>query len=475
LKRSVVIHGHFYQPPRDDPWTGTIPVEANAAPFHDWNERIERESYAPVAPSLASMSFDFGPTLLAWMERHAAETYAAVLAADRASAARHAGHGNAIAMPYHHTILPLSSRRDKETEVRWGIADFRRRFGREPEGMWLPETAVDDETLDVLAAEGIRFTVLAPHQVERAPAGGRPGWHRTAAGRRIALFLYDGALSHDVAFGPLVRDPAAWIERLTAREGGNGGSADVPEIVSLATDGETFGHHHREGAVTLARVLDALSKRSDVQVDNFAAFLARHPPKEDVKLVAPSAWSCPHGVERWRSDCGCRVHGDRATHQRWRAPLRNALDWLAAELHGVFEREGGAIFAADPWTVRDVYGAALGAPDDAVTRFIGERLRRPDDGRALARARELLELERHALRMFTSCGWFFDDIAGLESLIVLRSAARAIELAGSDATRLEAGLLERLALAPGNDPAVATGRDLYLKGVKAAPPRGVPT
>jgi alpha-amylase/alpha-mannosidase (GH57 family) len=359
--------------------------------------------------------------------------------------------------------------------VRWGIADFRRRFGREPEGMWLPETAVDDETLDVLAAEGIRFTVLAPHQVERVPTGGRPGWHHTAAGRSIALFLYDGALSHDVAFGPLVRDPAAWIERLTAREGGNGGSADVPEMLSLATDGETFGHHHREGAVTLARVLDALSKRGDVRLDNFAAFLGRHPPQEDVKLVAPSAWSCPHGVERWRSDCGCRVHGDRATHQRWRAPLRNALDWLAAELHGVFEREGGAIFAADPWTVRDVYGAVLGAPDDAVTRFIGERLRHPDDRSALARAHELLELERHALRMFTSCGWFFDDIAGLESLIVLRSAARAIELAGADATRLEGGLLERLALAPGNDPAVATGRDLYLKGVKATPPRGVPT
>ncbi len=456
--RSIVIHGHFYQPPRDDPWLGTIPREASAAPYHDWNERIERESYAPVAASLASLSFDFGPTLLAWMERYAAETYAAVLAADRT--------GNAVAMPYHHSILPLSSRRDKETEARWGIADFRRRFGREPEGMWLPETAVDDETLDVLAAEGIRFTILAPHQVERVPAAGRPGWHRTAGGRRIALFLYDGALSHDVAFGPLVRDPAAWIERLTARAG--------PELISIATDGETFGHHHREGAVTLARVLDALHKRNDVRVDTFAAFLSRHPPQEDVRLVAPSAWSCPHGVERWRSDCGCRVHGDRPTHQRWRAPLRNALEWLAAEVHGVFEREGGTIFAADPWTVRDVYGAVLGAPDDAVTRFVGERLRHPDDRGALARARELLELERHALRMFTSCGWFFDDIAGLESLIVLRSAARALELVGPDAPRLEAGLLERLALAPSNDPAVGTGRELYLQGVKAAPARGVP-
>ncbi len=303
--------------------------------------------------------------------------------------------------------------------------------------MWLPETAVDDETLDVLAAEGIGFTILAPHQVARVPAAGRPGWHRTAAGRRIALFLYDGALSHDVAFGPLVRDPAAWIERLTARAGGNGGSADMPEVVAIATDGETFGHHHREGAVTLARVLDALSRRGDVRVDNFAAFLARHPPQEDVQLVAPSAWSCPHGVERWRSDCGC--------------------------------------FAPDPWAARDAYGAVLGAPDDAVARFLGERLRQPDDPSARARAHQLLELERHALRMFTSCGWFFDDIAGLESLIVLRSAARAIELAGSDAVRLEAGLLERLALAPSNDPAVGSGRELYMKGVKAVPSRGVPT
>src|SRR2546428_514585 len=260
-----------------------------------------------------------------------------------------------------------------------------------------------------------------------------------------------------------------------ASGGGGGGSADVPEVLAIATDGETSGHHHREGAVTLARVLDALRKRGDVRVDNFAAFLARHPPQEDVRLVAPSAWSCPHGVERWRSDCGCRVHGDRATHQRWRAPLRKALDWLATELHGVFERGGGALFSADPWTGRGVYGAVLGAPDDAVTRFIGERLRHPDDRSALARARELLELERHALRMFTSCGWFFDDIAGLESLIVLRSAARAIELAGPGAAHLEAGLLERLALAPSNDAAVGTGRELYLTGVRAAPARGVPT
>ena len=402
MTRSIVIHGHFYQPPRDDPRTGTIPLEPNAAPYHDWNERIEQECYAPVAPSLTSVSFDFGPTLLDWMERHAPETYAAVLAADRAS-------GNAVAMPYHHVILPLSPRRDKTTEVRWGIADFRRRFGREPEGMWLPETAVDHETLDVLAEEGIRFTIVAPHQVERAPSGGLPGWYQTTGGRRIALFIYDGSLSHGVAFGPLVNDAGEWVRRLTSASG---------DVVSIATDGETYGHHHKGGVETLARVLET------IETESFASVLVRRPPVEDVRLVSPSSWSCPHGVERWRAECGCRAAPERATQQRWRAPLRAALEWLSQEVRTKFEREARALPT---------------------------------------------ELEHQLLRMFTSCGWFFDDIAGIESVIVLRSAARAIELAGPplEQARLEAGLLDRLALAPSNDPAVGSGRDLYLQRVKA--------
>ncbi len=462
--RSVVIHGHFYQPPRDDPWLGTIPLEPSAAPYHDWNERIEQECYARVAASLASLSFDFGPTLLAWLERAAPQTYQAVLAADRAGSAGHGGHGNAVAMPYHHPILPLSPRRDKVTEVRWGIADFRRRFGREPEGMWLPETAVDDETLDVLAAEDIRFTILAPHQVERLPARGLPGWHHTSGGRRIALFLYSGPISHDVAFGPLVRDPAAWAGRLTSAPA---------DVVAIATDGETFGHHHRGGDVALAQVLEALKRRGDVRVENFATLLSRDPPRDEVRLVAWSSWSCPHGVARWRADCGCRVAPERATQQRWRAPLREALDWLAEGLHAVFEREGESLLV-DPWAARDAYGAVLGATDAAVGRFLDEWLRLPDDRSARARAHQLLELERHALRMFTSCGWFFDDIAGIESLIVLRSAARAIELAGAEAARLEAGLLERLASATSNDPAVGSGRELYRDRVTPGTARRAP-
>jgi len=457
--RSIVIHGHFYQPPREDPWLNQVAAEPSAAPYHDWNERIERESYravvaarvyapdgriAHIVNTLASISFNFGATLLEWLERETPGTYAAVLEADRASRARHAGHGNAIAMPYHHVIMPLASRRDKITEVRWGIADFRRRFGRGPEGMWLPETAVDPETLDVLAAEGIAFTILAPHQVEQAPADGSAGRYRTSGGRSIALFVYDGAISHDVAFGSLLKDASAWAERLLAP----GKRGHERRLVAVATDGETYGHHHKFGEVALAWVLRELERRRDARVENFAAFLARHRPEQEVKLVAPTSWSCAHGVERWRADCGCRMAPERPTQQRWRAPLREALDWLAGELHARFEQEGGALFA-DPWAARDAYGT---------------------DRTADGRARELLEMERNALRMFTSCGWFFDDIAGIETIQILRYAARAIELAGADAPRLEAGVLERLARAQSNERAEGTGRDVYRNHVKRRVP-----
>ena len=478
--RSVVIHGHFYQPPREDPWLNQIAAEPSAAPYHDWNQRIERESYravvaarvyapdgriAQIVNTLVSISFNFGATLLEWLEREAPETYAAVLEADRASRARHAGHGNAIAMPYHHVILPLGSRRDKVTEVRWGIADFRRRFGRDPEGMWLPETAVDPETLDVLAAEGIAFTVLAPHQVEHAPPDGSAGRYRTPGGRSIALFVYDGAISHDVAFGPLLKDAVAWAKRLLSA----GKSGTERRLVAVATDGETYGHHHKFGEVELAWVLRELERRRDVRVENFAAFLARHRAEQEVKLVAPTSWSCAHGVERWRADCGCRMAPERPTQQRWRTPLREALDWLAGELHARFEREGGALFQ-DPWAARDAYGTVVGGAAAGIAQFVAQRLRPGADRSGERRAPELLELERNALRMFTSCGWFFDDIAGIETIQILRYAARAIELAGADAARLETGVLERLARAQSNAPAEGTGRDVYVNHVKRRVP-----
>ena len=479
--RSVVLHGHFYQPPRENPWTGRIPEQPSAAPFHDWNERIESECYGPVVASrvlgdggepdqvvncLEWMSFNFGPTLLVWMEQHAPETYAAILEADRISCERLDGHGNAIAMAYHHPILPLSSPRDRRTEIRWGIADFRRRFGREPEGMWLPETAVDDATLDALAQEGIRFTILAPHQVETVPADGRPGLYRTAGGREIALFLYDGALSHGVAFGDVLDDGVAWGREMAGVGDGRGGAGegvdagaevgegDMPPrsvLRSLATDGETFGHHHKFGEMALARALLELRAHSDVRLENFAAYLARVGATERVTLVEPSAWSCAHGVERWRADCGCKADTGRGWNQEWRAPLREALEWLAGELHEVFEREGRRCFD-DPWAARDAYGERLEA---GATRG-------PDE-----EARRLLEMERDALRFFTSCAWFFDDIGGLEPQQILAYSAHALELAGEDGARLRPRFLERLEEARSNDPAVGTAADVFGRVVKA--------
>ena len=449
-QRSVVIHGHFYQPPREDPWLDQVEREPNAAPYHDWNERIDHECYRAVLAArlvnsdgtirrivntLEWISFDVGPTLLDWMKRDSPETYRGILSADRASVER-LGHGNAMAMPYHHIILPLASRRDKATEVRWGIADFRRRFGREPAGMWLPETAVDDETLDVLAEQGIAFTVLAPHQVGEAPPNGRPGQYRTEGGRTIALVPYDGSLAHDVAFGPLVRDADLWVRRVLMAAPTGGG----PHLSAIATDGETYGHHHKFGDMALAAALHGLTQSGLVRVENFATFLARHPATDLVSLVEPSSWSCSHGIERWRSNCGCRMTGD--TSQAWRAPLRAGLEWLGSELDQVFEHEGARYFA-DPWEARAAY-AIVGAPSDLPVR-----------------ARELIELTRNAARMFTSCGWFFDDVAGLETIQVLKYAARALELTGPERERLEAGLVARIEEAVSNDRTRGTAASLY--------------
>ena len=459
-RRSIVIHAHFYQPPREEPWLELVEREAGAAPFHDWNQRIERECYravvaaripgksgriASIVNTLEQVSFNVGPTLAEWLEREASDTWTAMLAADQASRVRLGGHGNALAMPYHHVILPLATRRDKQTEVRWGIADFRRRFGREPSGMWLPETAVDDETLDVLAAEGIRFTILAPHQVEAPPPAGRPGLYTTTGGRTIALCLYDGSLSHGVAFGPLISDAAQWTAALLDAPGAEEG----PRLISIATDGETYGHHHQFGEMALAATLDRLAREPAVRIENFASFLARHPATHPVRLVERTSWSCAHGIERWRADCGCRTRA--GTGQAWRAPLRAGLDQLAQELHRRFEAEAAPLLP-DPWAARDGY-AAVGLPSDLPVR-----------------ARELLEMERNALRMFTSCGWFFDDIGGLETIVCLRYAARAIELAGPSAAGLEAALRDRLAQAVSNDPALGTGRDIYDRSARPVHP-----
>ncbi|HEY4321610.1 MAG TPA: DUF3536 domain-containing protein [Gemmatimonadales bacterium] len=461
--RDLVIHGHFYQPPREDPWLELTPRELSASPDHDWNERITRQCYEPLARgqivdaqgrltglinAYAWCSFDIGPSLFRWFDDHAPHVGAAIVAGDRESAAR-LGHGNAIAMPYHHAILPLLSRRDKVTEVRWGVRDFVRRFGRDPMGIWLPEAAVDDETLDVLAQERIRFTVLSPGQVDRPPSHGRPGRWRGPSGE-VAVFVYDGPSAHNVAFGGALDDVSRWEAGLMSVPLADDGGATV---VSLATDGETFGHHHRQGDLALASLLDRVSQRSDARMTNFAAILATTPPAEEITLVSPSSWSCPHGVGRWFRDCGC--HYEPNTSQAWRAPLRQGLDTLATGIHEVVERDWPAS-AGDLWRARDAAGPGLLFAADAAPGIV------PAD----TDGRKLLDALTHALAMFTSCAWFFDDIGRLEPRIVLRHAARALELLpDADAMRLEGPLVATLATAHSNDPEKGDGAAIWQRDV----------
>lgn len=454
--RDIIIHGHFYQPPREDPWLELVPRERSAAPDHDWNARITRQCYAPLSHAGARdagdrihkvlncwawCSFDVGPTLFRWFDRHAPEIAQAIVHADRASIAR-TGHGNAMATPYHHVILPLLSRRDQLTEVRWGIRDFRRRFNREPEGFWLPEAAVDEVVLAVLADERVRFTVLGPEQVDTVPANGRAARWEGAGGRSLAIFVYSGPASHQVAFGNALDDAAHWEDSLTHWKA----SDDTSDVVAIATDGETFGHHHKGGDQTLAALIDRLAARSDARLTNFAAALAAAPAHDTVRIHSPSSWSCPHGVARWERECGCRF--EVGTSQAWREPLRRGLVTLA---HGIDEtiarlwpKEAG-----DFATARDVSGADLTG-----SRQLPEA------------ARVLLEASQHALAMFTSCAWFFDDLARLEPRIVLRHAARALDLLPeADRARLEPPLIATLAEAESNDRRKGSGADIWERNV----------
>jgi alpha-amylase/alpha-mannosidase (GH57 family) len=483
--QAVVVHAHCYQPPREDPWLEVVEAEPSASPDHDWNARIDRECYARLGAAQARRrdprvtrsdadartelahiinlyawcSFDVGATLCEWLDTESPQTLAAMQAGDAASV-RRTGFGNAIAAPYHHVILPLASRRDKVTEVRWGIADFRRRFRREPEGMWLPECAVDDETLEVLAQEGIRFTILAPYQVRGADnARGMPVRWRGASGRELAILPYDGNLAGEVAFGGLLRDAGALSHRLAPARSPED---DTPRCTTLATDGETFGHHHRGGDSTLAEALVRITQLGHGTITNAAALIAQNPPTVDVSIVSPSAWSCAHGVERWRSNCGCRLDGTKPPAQEWRGPLRVALSSLADHAHDVFDREGRTLFRDDPWAIRDAYGVVVGQDGDALLEFVREQLQPDAPDEQLQHARRLLELERATLRMFTSCAWFFDEVERIETRQVLRYAARALELSGM-AARLAPDFVHWLEAARGSAPGSGTASELFVR------------
>jgi len=487
--RYLTIHGHFYQPPRENPWLEAVETQDSAAPFHDWNERITAECYEPnayarvlddrdrivrIVNNYASISFNFGPTLLSWLEKGNRETYQAILAADRVSQERFGGHGSAMAQAYNHIILPLANERDRATQVRWGIRDFEHRFGRKPEGMWLAETAVDLPSLEALAAEGIAFTILEPHQAARFRDSGAESWTAAAgqldpttpylcrlpSGRSITLFFYDGPISRGVAFEHLLDRGEYFAHRLI---GAFNDTRTHPQLVNIATDGETYGHHHRYGDMALAYAVQYIEEHQLAALSNYGQFLALHPPTREVEIHENTSWSCAHGVERWRSDCGCHSGAPAGWNQRWRGPLRQALDWLRDEVAAIFEQLGGPLFG-DVWAARDGYiDVVLDRSDESVRRYL-ERYGIAES--QTVAALDLLEMQRNALLMFTSCGWFFNDLSGIETVQVLHYAGRVIQLAEKLSGRsVEPGFTSILGAAQSNLPERGNGRDIYLRQV----------
>jgi len=487
-KKYICIHGHFYQPPRENAWLEVIEIQDSAHPYHDWNERISAECYAPntasrildkvggviknITNNYARISFNVGPTLLSWMEHYDKETYSAVLAADAESMERFGGHGSAMAQVFNHMILPLANRRDKETQVIWGIRDFEFRFKRRPEGMWLAETAVDTESLEVLAEQGIVFTVLAPRQAKATRRIGDGDWHMVndqtvetrksyrvnlPSGKSIAVFFYDGDISQGVAFNGLLFDGKRFAERLM--DGFDNNDHD-PQLVHIATDGETYGHHHKSGDMALAFCLDHIDDHSDFHLTNYAHFLSLFPPEHEAQIIENSSWSCVHGVERWRSNCGCNS-GKPGYTQTWRGPLRDALDWLRDTLIGIFETEGQKYFR-DPWAARNEYiQVIIRRNGESIDRFIREYAVADAD---VNKALRLMEMQRHAMLMYTSCGWFFDELSGIETVQVIQYACRALQLSKQLTDRiLEGEFLSRLEKAPSNEPAYKDGVGVYKK------------
>ena len=489
--RSIVIHGHFYQPPRENPWLEAVEVQDSAAPFHDWNARITAECYAPniaarrvtadnrihdVVNNFEKISFNVGPTLIAWLERHAPDVYAKILAADRASAAARGGHGNAMAQVYNHMIMPLASPRDRVTQVRWGLADFHARFGRTAEGLWLPETAVDNATLEVLADHDIRFTILAPHQAWRTrPVGtetwtevgegidpSRPYLWRGPGGRSLALFFYDGPISRAIAFGGALERGETFVEHL---RGGFSDQRTWPQLVHCATDGESYGHHARFGEMALAAAVQQVERDGFAELTNYAAFLAANPPTHEVEIREATSWSCAHGVDRWRADCGCRVQPD--SRQGWRGPLRETLDWLRDQVDPFFEARAGELLK-DPWAARDDYvDVVLDRSAGRLAAFVARHRRATLDAAGMVDARRLLELQRNRLLMYTSCGWFFDEVSGIEPVQILKYAAMAMQyLRDLGGPALEPDFVRRLEAAPTNVRQFANGADVYRRLIR---------
>ncbi|RAU82696.1 DUF3536 domain-containing protein [Pontibacter arcticus] len=493
--RYICIHGHFYQPPRENPWLNEIELQESAHPYHDWNERITEECYSRNAASrilgpkgeiadllnnYARISFNFGPTLLSWMERKAPETYAGILQADQESMKRFSGHGAALAQVYNHIIMPLANARDKQTQVLWGIYDFQKRFNRKPEGMWLAETAVDTPTLEVLAANGIAFTILSPYQARGFRRIGERQWFDATgahidprqpyrcnlpSGNSIVLFFYDGPASQGVAFERLLNSGEGFANRLA---GNFTPYTSEPQLMHIATDGESYGHHHRFGEMALTYALHHIEREKLARLTIYGEYLAMFPPVYEAQIIENSSWSCAHGVERWRSDCGCHTGGKEGWNQRWRAPLREAYDWLRDQLIPLYEREMSALGITDPWLVRDAYISVIMDRSEAnVQAFIKHHTSGNLSKTEQTKFLQLLEMQYHTLLMYTSCGWFFDEVTGIETVQDLLYAARALQLAESiSGQQLEVDFLQILQKAKSNIPEEADAAQTYRLKVK---------
>ena len=490
-RRFICIHGHFYQPPRENPWLETVETQDSATPYHDWNERVCAECYAVngaarilniknqitrIVNNYARISYDFGPTLMSWLKENAQRTYRMILDGERRSRSGFGGHSSAMAQVYNHVIMPLANTRDRLTQIRWGIADYMLHFGMSPEGMWLSETAVDVESLEALAANGIKFTVLAPHQCRRVRAlkdgaswiethGGsvdttHPYQIRFSSGASIAVFFYNGPGSRAIAFEGLLNSGEAFAARLKA---GFFESA-APQLSHVATDGESYGHHHKYGEMALAYTIKLIEQDKTVKLINYGSFLEQFPPEFEAEIFEDTSWSCAHGVERWRSDCGCSG-GKPGFNQAWRGPLRKALDELRDAIVPLTEREGAKLFN-DVWAGRDAYiQVILDRSEESVERFLRTHQSHLLTVEESIRALELMEMQRHAQLMYTSCGWFFDDICGIETVQVIAYAARTLQLAqllfGNDAAAIEPAFLARLAEAKSNVAKAGDGAQIY--------------
>jgi alpha-amylase/alpha-mannosidase (GH57 family) len=492
MEKYVCIHGHFYQPPRENPWLNEVEIQDSSYPYHDWNERITAECYArnsasriqlngkivDIVNNYSQMSFNFGPTLLAWMEKKRPSVYEAILEADRISRHNFNGHGSAIAQVYNHMIMPLANHRDKVTQVAWGIADFQYRFQRQPEGMWLAETAADMATLEVLANHGIRFTVLSPFQAHafrhlssewHDASGGRidirkPYVCQLPGGKSIQIVFYHPRLSQSIAFEKLLDNGVAFAQKIAEQFHVYDLS---PQLVSIATDGETFGHHHFLGEMGLTYALHHIRMHQMAKVTIYGEYLEKFPPSDEVQIIEGSSWSCVHGIERWRSNCGCTTGGHPTWHQKWRKPLRDAFDWLRDMLSGIFEK-GMEPYGLDPWSLRNQYiHVILNRKSVHVMDFMQENFKTDLDYDAKVKILKLLEMQYHSMLMYTSCGWFFEEVTGLETMQCILYAARALQLSAEFSLEdQENEFLERLGKATGNIPETPDAAAAYRQFVK---------